>query len=261
MNGVVFQLAVVFTPGLIWATIVDALCVVEEKRTALRTSSRAFGFGLVSYLAYFTIYYVYFRCRWSVWPTVLSHLVAAPSLGDFQALRPKDVLFASILAIALSLGWSAAANRNLFHMLMRKLRITQKYGDESLWEFWFSQMGKKSEYVNFRDVERGITFAGFVKAYSGGGDVRELLLEAVRVFDSDSGAFLYEMPIVYLSRKSDVLHVEFPTAETSLPGAKVVSPVPPGQGKDVLPIAGLLNVQGPRTSSTLLRLSVTAHVC
>jgi hypothetical protein len=33
MNSLILELAVVFTPGLIWTAMVDALCVVAEKRS------------------------------------------------------------------------------------------------------------------------------------------------------------------------------------------------------------------------------------
>ncbi len=164
MNNLILNLPL--TPGLIWATIVDALCVVGEKRSTLRLTRRGFGFGLASYLVYFSLYYPYFRCRWGVWPRVLDGLATPTSAHDLSWLRPKDILLASLLAGVLALLWSAAANRNLFNLWMRRLRVTRKYGDESLWEFWFSRLERESEFVNVRDLEQGLTYSGLVKAYS-----------------------------------------------------------------------------------------------
>ena len=209
MDGVVFQLAVVFTPGLIWVAIVDALCVTGE-RSALRVSLRSFGFGLASYLTWFTLYYLGSRLAHGVWPTVLDLLVTAPAVGDLHTLRAVDILGASGLAAGLAVAWAWAANRNLFHRVMRRLRVTAKYWDESLWEFWLSSRDPANEFVNFRDTDRGLTFSGFVRIYSEAGSVRELLLERVRGFDSATAQFLYDVPTIYLSRKADNLHLEFP---------------------------------------------------
>ena len=58
MNEVVFQLAVVFAPGLIWTSVADALCTTLGARTTTRTVTRAFGFGVISYIVYFAAYCV-----------------------------------------------------------------------------------------------------------------------------------------------------------------------------------------------------------
>ena len=135
---------------------------------------------------------------------------SAPGVADLRVLRPQDVFFASALAFLLAVAWSAMANRRVFSRFMRFLGVTRKYGDEGVWEFAFNMGTPGAEYVNLRDFENKVIYSGYVKAFSEGGGTRELLLDRARVFELGSGKFLYEMPLVYVSKKADALHVEFP---------------------------------------------------
>jgi hypothetical protein len=210
MTEFVFQLAVVFVPGLIWSTIVDRLCTTRGTRSDFSTVIRAFGFGVASYFVYFVGYYISFRGWYGVWPSLLDRMTSAPGVGELRTLRPRDILFTSLLAILLAVVWAAASNRKLFMRLMQRLGVTRKFGDEGVWEFTFNQGTPSVEYVNIRDFENRVAYAGFVKAFSEGGEFREILLDQVRVSDLDSGTHLFEMPVIYLSRKRDSLHIEFP---------------------------------------------------
>ncbi len=210
MTKFVFQLAVVFLPGLIWSTIVDRLCTRTRARSESSRVLRAFGFGVASYFVYFIVYYAGFRLWFGVWPAVLAGITSAPGVGDLRVLRPQDILFTSLLAAVLAVLWAAGSNRKVFMRLMQWLRVTRKYGDEGVWEFTFNRGTPSVEYVNVRDFENRVVYAGFVQAFSEGGQYREILLEHVRVSELDSGRHLFEMPVVYLSRKPDSLHIEFP---------------------------------------------------
>jgi hypothetical protein len=223
MNSLILELAVVFTPGLIWTAMVDALCVVAEKRSLSRTVARAFGFGLGSYLIYFALVWLWSRVCGGPTPTVFQRIVMPQSGGDLSWIGPRDVLFASLWALSLSVAWSWLANRNIFFLLMRKLRVTRKFGNESLWEYWLTRADATSEYVNCRDSETKLTFAGFVRAYAGTAEHRELVLEQVRVFDSESDDFFYETPRVYLCRKSGAIQLEFPMAPATVAGGQSAS--------------------------------------
>jgi hypothetical protein len=189
---------------------VDRLCTNPRPRSEFSAVLRAFGFGIATYFIYFVGYYAVFRIWYGVWPALLNGITAAPGAGELRAVRPKDVLFASMLAAALAVLWAAASNRKLFMRLMQRLRVTRKFGDEGVWEYALNMGTATVEYVNVRDFENRVAYAGWVKAFSEGGEFREVLLDRVRVSDLDSGAHLFEMPMIYLSRTRDALHIEFP---------------------------------------------------
>jgi hypothetical protein len=66
------------------------------------------------------------------------------------------------------------------------------------------------EYVHVRDFANQFVFAGWVTTFSESGKLRELVLRDVQVFDFD-GALLYEVPLMYVARKPEDIHVEFPS--------------------------------------------------
>ncbi len=199
-----------FVPGLIWVGIVDALTTTTGKRTNMVMILRAFAFGLMSYFVWFTIYFLYFRLRWGCWPSIFVPLTRAPGLDEFRSLRPKDILFASGLALFLSIGWSHAVNRKWFLRLMQTVGVTRKFGDEGVWEYTLNMGTPAVEYVNVRDFDHDVVYSGWVKAFSEGGTARELLLEHVRLYQLSTGEFIFEMPLVYLARKPHELHIEYP---------------------------------------------------
>lgn len=215
-----FQLAVVFVPGLIWSSIVDRLCTKVRQRSEFSVVVRAFGFGIAAYFVYFVGYHAVFRLCYGAWPTLLDGITTAPATGELRAIRPKDVLLASLIATVLAVLWATVSNRKLFMRFMQWLGVTRKFGDEGVWEFTFNMGTATVEYVNVRDFENRVAYAGFVKAFSEGGEFREVLLDRVRVSDLDSGTHLFEMPMVYLSRNRDALHIEFPFNPQSQDQAK-----------------------------------------
>ena len=65
--------------------------------------------------------------------------------------------------------------------------------------------------VDVRDLDRGITYAGWVRAYSETGKLRELLLRDAIVLDK-TGAVI-DVPLLYLARQDSDVHIEFPYRE------------------------------------------------
>jgi hypothetical protein len=221
MNETLFQIAVVFLPGLLWLATSDALMSGVRERSPTSTAVRAFGFGVVSYFVWFLIYFIWFRVWWGSWPTFLDKVTSAPGLQDLRILRPKDIFFSSILSVALSIAWAAAANRKLFLYAMQKIGVTRKFGSESVWEFTLNLREPAVEYAHIRDFTNKILYAGYIRAFSEGEGVRELLLQDVIVYDLDTAQKLFETGMLYLSLKPDSLHIEYPfTTTAGQPGRK-----------------------------------------
>ena len=66
--------------------------------------------------------------------------------------------------------------------------------------------------MNVRDFDKKIFYTGKVTAFSETGKLRELTLSEVQLYDFD-GNFMYAAPSLYLARKPDDIHIEFPFAE------------------------------------------------
>ena len=196
------QLAVVFLPGLIW-TQLAATYAMKERPKPTEFLVRAFFFGLLTYMA------VYFMYGW------FGREFSEPPVGDPQQLLNFDfadeILWSSGAALVFSFVWIYGSTQRWMTRLLNRVGAATTHGKEDIWDLTFSRLQAEVEYVHVRDLERGITYAGWVRAYSETGKLRELLLRDAIVWDK-TGAGI-EVPLLYLARQDSDVHIEFPYRE------------------------------------------------
>lgn len=204
MNILLVQLAFVFLPGLIWAQL-DVRYAQKAKPSQAEFLIRAFIFGLMTYA---TVYIAY-ACLEKEFSTLWISQVDPKSLsiGDFV----DEVLWSLPVSFLLAIIWIAGSTYKWLTRFLQFIRVTQKYGDEDVWDFTFNSSRAEVEYVHLRDFEKNITYAGWVDSFSETGKLRELLLREVCIYDSEGNEI--EIPLLYLARKVDDIHIEFPYRE------------------------------------------------
>lgn len=200
LDPFIFQVALLFLPGMIWARL-DASWAQSTKPSEVEFFVRAFLFGLTSYAAAFLIYSV-FGVRFEVIeldrPALINRAVAL------------QVISTSVVGLSLGILWLYAVNRKWIARLLQNIGATKRFGDEDVWDFTFNSTNPAVQFVHLRDFEQKATYAGYVDAFSEGGEVRELVLRQVVVYDFD-GNEMYQVPRLYLARKRESIHIEFPT--------------------------------------------------
>ncbi len=193
------QLAVVFLPGLIWTQLAATYAMKERPRPA-EFLVRAFIFGLLTYMAIYLVY------------EFLGLEFSEPSVGDSQQFLTVDfvdeLLSSSVAAVAFSFVWIYGSTRRWMTRFLNYIGAATTHGKEDVWDLTFSRLQAEVEYVHVRDFERGITYAGWVRAYSETGKQRELLLRDVIVWDKANNEI--EIPLLYLARDGSNMHIEFP---------------------------------------------------
>ena len=192
------QLAVMLLPGLIWAQLVVTYAMKERPRP-VEFLVRAFIFGVVTYLA---VYFAY---------AALGRAFSIPRVGESQLLYVDfvdEILWSSAAAVIFSLAWIYGSTHRCMTRILNRLRATTTHGKQDIWDLTFSGFEADVEYVHVRDFERGITYAGWVRAYSETGSLRELLLTKVQVWDNEGART--DVPMLYLARPDVDMHVEFP---------------------------------------------------
>lgn len=102
-----------------------------------------------------------------------------------------------------------AAKGKWLTRFLQKIKATKTYGDEDVWDFTFNSSDAASEYVHVRDFDNEIVYAGWVSTFSESEKLRELVLTKVKVYDF-AGTEIFETPRVYLARKPEGIHIEFP---------------------------------------------------
>jgi hypothetical protein len=73
-----------------------------------------------------------------------------------------------------------------------------------------------TKFVHVRDFEQRVTYAGFVEVFSESGQLREIVLRDVAVYDFE-GAEMYQVPRLYLAKARENIHIEFPISSIPKP--------------------------------------------
>ena len=195
---VFFQVAVFFLPGVIWARL-DQAWAQREKGTDVEFLIRSFLFGVASYVVTFVGFYLV-----GAEFEVLN--LSAPSLTGRLAL---EIACATAVGFGLGIVWLYASNHKWLAIVLQTIKATKRYGDEDVWDFTFNSEDRSVAYVHVRDFDQKVVYAGYVNAFSEGGELRELMLRDVIVYDFD-GNTMYDVPRLYLAREAKGMHIEFP---------------------------------------------------
>lgn len=202
-----FTLAIIFLPGIVWATIDDQYASpVRAPQSQLLIS--AFLFGVFSYVV---VYFIYFCFGWRFDFFTLADVDSAP-----VNLSPlfDEIAAATFMAVPLATVWLYVRNYKILARIFHRIKATHKYGDEDVWHFLFN-VRPQSDYVNLRDFEKKLVYSGYVVAFSESGMLREILLREAQIYDFE-GQLLFEMPHLYLARKPDDIHMELPYSPVQL---------------------------------------------
>jgi hypothetical protein len=202
IDTLILQLAILFLPGLIWARL-DARYALKTKPSDIEFFLRAFLFGLSSYAVTFLIFAAL------GWPFTLVNVAEVGTQPVVTNAVFKEVLWATVIGVVLAIIWIYTATYKWLTRFLQFIKATKTYGDEDVWDYTFNSSIPAVEYVHFRDFENQLVCAGWVKEYSETEKLRELVLRDVQVYDFE-GTLQYEIPLLYLARAPENIHIEFP---------------------------------------------------
>ena len=196
-----FSLVLLFLPGIICALIVENLTPTREWG-ALRFSLYSLILGLMSYL----VYALGLAARHAHWPPSISFVKA---LSNPSEVSYGEIAAATMIAVFLGIGVSAALSRHWLHRVAKFFGISYKFGDIDVWSHTFNSSELTDAWVVVRDINHDLAYEGWVNAFSETAEANELLLREVRVYKNTTAEFLYEVESLYISRKREELTIEF----------------------------------------------------
>jgi len=162
----------------------------------------AFIFGVLSY----AIVYLIYRCKgWSL--EIFELDTQSNTLLD-QRIFP-EIIAATVVSIIGGILTLYVENYKIFTRFVQWIGATKTYGDEDVWDFVLNSPSPAVEFIHFRDFDQRVTYAGFVDKFSESGQLRELVLRDVDVYDFE-GNLMYSLPRLYISRDRTNIHIEFP---------------------------------------------------
>ncbi len=91
---------------------------------------------------------------------------------------------------------------------LKKRNFTSRIGDDDIFNFYLNS--QETYWVLVRDNGTKLTYYGKVRAYSEPAESREILLEDVIVYDTDTFIELYRMDAIYLELPSNNFSIESP---------------------------------------------------
>ncbi|MCX8519618.1 MAG: DUF6338 family protein [Methylophilaceae bacterium] len=196
MNELLVVLILVLLPGIIATLLIEHFLdyVPTPRWDMFRYGMYALVLGVLSYL----LEQVFHSTELKVWDFFLR---PTPSNVDLF-----EILWAIGIAVVLGFTVAAVANHKLLVKIANTLNVTRKYGDESLFSHYLNS--SKIAYVYVRDMERNLTYSGYLGAFSDNDKVQELVLENVVVYRSEDALELYSLPSVYICRSSGSLVIE-----------------------------------------------------
>ena len=88
-----------------------------------------------------------------------------------------------------------------------KLKITNKYGDESVWDYFHNK--DKNEWVTIRNKKNDLMYVGWIEVFSDDATAYdELVLREVTVYKNSTAEKQYEVDEIYISSKREDLTIE-----------------------------------------------------
>jgi hypothetical protein len=203
VSSLFFELALIFIPGFIWMKIYSRYGFKGDK-TQFDLILNAFIFGVLSYA------FLYIIFRYYGWNLKLFELES----DSKKLIQPEifpEIIAAVIIAVVGGVLSLYAANHKVFTRFVQKIGATKTYGDEDVWDFVFNSSSSAVGFVHFRDFEQRVTYAGFVEIFSESGQLREIVLRDVVVYDFEQTE-MYRVPRLYLARGRENIHIEFPVS-------------------------------------------------
>lgn len=195
------RLVVMMLPGIVSALIVERL-TVHKAWDAFRFPMYALLLGGACYLLMQAFLNVT-QCMFGVG----GRLVFWSALGDStRVLDFREIFSAVVVSILLGVAASFAINKKWFNRIAQRLRVTEKYGDESL--FYFFLNSPNVSWIRIRIAEDDLIFDGYRESFSESEVWQEVLLRDVQVYRLSDSKHLYDLDSAYIRCSADRAIIE-----------------------------------------------------
>jgi len=118
----------------------------------------------------------------------------------------KEVAWASLIGILAGIVISGIIQHKLLFKLAQKLKISSKYGDDSLYLHFLNS--KEIDEIYVRDLKNKLTYHGIIESYSEQEKEKEIVLRNVTVYRYDDSTKLYDVPRLYLNFNQEEIKIE-----------------------------------------------------
>ena len=135
------------------------------------------------------------------------------SLENMRKISGVEILIATFIAIILAFIVTGIGHNKLIYRFAQKFGISNKYGDENL--FLRFSNSPDVEWIYVRCPDKGLTYSGALEFYAETGDINEIVLSQVTVYDYSDSTELYNLDKIYLSLSKNQTILEQAIFETN----------------------------------------------
>jgi hypothetical protein len=149
----------------------------------------------------------------SFWQLIGENTLGLATLNPEKGLSTGQIVFATGVAVIVGCAVAKLQMHSIPHQFLRWLRLTKRTNEVDIWELTLNSPNIDN-WVTVRHHDNGKVYQGWVRAYSDGGDERELLLADVTVFaptpNTNELVAVDTIPVLYLGldRKNAVLELK-----------------------------------------------------
>jgi hypothetical protein len=132
-------------------------------------------------------------------------------IDDKLKINWNDVRNAVLISVFIAFIASYIYKHKLINRLGNTLRVSNRYGDEDVWDYLHNS--NETEWVVVRDHKVNMYYYGRIQLFSETDEKREILLSFVSVYNTD-GELCYETNTLYIARNFDDLTIELVKLES-----------------------------------------------
>lgn len=123
-------------------------------------------------------------------------------------LNKTEMFISYLLAVPLGFLWGFIISKKVIIRVFQNLKLTTRYGDDDVWCYFLNS--PDNEWIYVHNKVSNLTYYGKISAYSDSTEKRELILEDVVIYQSDTWQEKYETNAVYLELNSYEFTMESP---------------------------------------------------
>lgn len=191
------EIVFIFIPGILWEKI-DKTFSAKIKPDTFSFIVRSFIFGIISYSITYIIYIA------SGHGSYFIHFDISDK-GTNYLLQKNNIIcisIATLTSLILSLFWVYIHKNKSFNKITQKIKLTQKYGDEDVWDYTLNRKTINNnkiyeKYITVYDYGNDIIYCGYLDSFSETDKERELFIVKAHIYNSE-GKKLYELENLYL---------------------------------------------------------------
>ncbi len=196
-------LFLIFTPGILSNLFLESLVPLKKAKDIAHLIIRCWLLGIASYGTYFVI--------GKTLGIFFGNLGILDIVILLQDPNQKPISFsilitASFFGFLNSLLLSKILMEKTVHKFCKIINVSKKLPDMDVWAFLCDCLNS-NQWLVVRDPKNNLCYLGWIQNFSDSHFDFELLIRDVTVYYNNSGEYLYEAPIIYLSK--DIKELSF----------------------------------------------------